>query len=196
MPEYSIDAPFALGQTYNGTTGDTSDAQNYEGREYVFSDTRWGNGAGIRARVVRNISTTTLVGGRLANLATTALTGAYYGCRIDGYASTTAQRCYPIDDLLGSTGVAPNDLCYIIVGGLAIVKTDLAPGAGLVINPGDQVVAVTASTSGATTSGRAKLADYTGATLLLANQIMNFFTAVSAATTANTNSDLLVQVRW
>jgi hypothetical protein len=196
MGDYLIEAPFNKGQTMFGqTSADTADSINYEGREYTFQDLRFGAGRETRVRVVRNIAATTLFGKRLANLALSALTGVYYGCRIDGYAFTTAQKAYPIDDEL-LQGVAPQDLCYIVVRGLCLVTVELAAAAGNVINPGDLVTAVTAVTSQATTAGRVIAADFTGATLLLANQINSYHQAISAATTGSTGADLLIDVRY
>lgn len=191
---YEIEAPFDRGQTYFGqTTGDSSDAQNYEGHEYTFQDLDFGAGIETRVRVVRNIAAVSLLPKRLANLATSGFTNGMYGTRIDGYTTTQGAKGYPIDNKL-AVGVQPNDLCYIVVRGLAVVTVALAAGAGNVIVAGASLAAVTAATSQATTAGRLALADYTGATLLLANNIMNSFVAISAATTANTGADLLIYV--
>jgi hypothetical protein len=87
-----------------------------------------------------------------------------------------------------------------VVQGPANILTNIA-GAGLAatINIGDQMVAASAATTGATTSGRLMSADYqTGSTgLTLAAMIVNRIgRAMSAATTNNTNTGILVDVGY
>ena len=77
-----------------------------------------------------------------------------------------------------------------------MVTTDLAGGANDVINIGDVLTALTAATSGATTAGRVKPQSLAGATSVLGLEIMNMIgRAMSAATTANTGANLLVDIR-
>lgn len=189
--------PFPKGSTwFNGSTADSSDAANYEGQEYEFTDNRFGTGMTTRVRVVRNIATISLASARLVNLATTGFTNGLYGTRVDGYANATAQRAFPLDDEL-TQPLAVNDLGYIIIGGPTLVTTGLGADAGNVINVGSKIVAITAAASTSTTAGRAVVADFTGATLLLANQVMHNFSAMSAATTANTGSSILAYIpKW
>lgn len=75
------------------------------------------------------------------------------------------------------------------------MTTSLAADATNLLPVGTILVALTAATSGSTTSGRPAPQDLTGATALLGNQIQNQIgTALSAKTTANTNADVLTLV--
>ena len=198
--------PFGLGETFSNnfaTSGSTADGTQYEGKEYVFEDinpqtktTR--SNQYKRVRIVRNISAGVLLPSRLVQFGLTPNSNGVYGGQVDGYASTTAQRCYPVDEFLPAAGVQVNDLFYIVVDGPAVILTDLASLAPS-IAVGDNLVSQTAATSGATTAGRlidqntASLTN--GATAVLANQIQNMIgRAMSAATTNQTNTGILVQV--
>ena len=119
---------------------------------------------------------------------------------MDGYARLFAARSFPVDEFLPSAGVAVNDLFWIVMQGPAIVLTGIACDAGNVITEGDRVVAATGATSQATTAGRVRTHDQDTAAnstgSALANQIFNAIgAALSAKTTANTNADLLVDVK-
>lgn len=187
--------PFSRGKTYfNGVTIDTSTTPyggtNLEGKEWVFEDTNYGTGLYVTCRVVRNVSGAALLPKRLVSFSST-----YYGQRVDGYATTTAQVAYPVDELLPTAGVVNNDLFYVVTKGPCLVKTDLAGGASNVIAVGDPLVSLTAATSGATTSGRIATASFAGATSVLALPVLNTLgRAMSAATTANTNGDMLTYI--
>lgn len=198
-------APFDRGQTfYNGGTIDTNNygGTNLEGHEQWFEDIVPGGGDGtaitqrtnfkVKCRIVRNVSGIALLPGRLASFQATA---GNYGNRVDGYATTTAARGYPIDEYLPAAGVPNGDLFWLVMEGPALVKTDLAGGANNVFSVGTAVVALTAVTSQSTTAGRVAPQDLTGATATLAAQIQNFIGyALTAKTTSNTNADMLVAV--
>lgn len=185
---------FSRGETiYNGQTIDSADllGTNLEGKEFLFQDTIRNTGIDIRARVVRNVSGIALLPKRLV----TFQKGQYYGRRVDGYATITSDRCFPVDELLPAAGVPNNDLFYIIMGGPALVKTDIASGANNVITTSTFLVSLTAATSGATTAGRVAPQDLSGATQVLAHEAVNAIgIAMSAQTTANTDNDVLVYV--
>lgn len=195
--------PFERGETfYNGATIDSSDlgGVNLEGKEWIFEDknpvtgvARTGNY--VRCRVVRNTNAAALLPKRIVSF---EADGAEYGCRVDGYATTTAAEGYPLDEYLPTAGLPANDLGYIVVDGPATVLTDIAAAAGNVVSAGGWVVALTAATSGATTAGRAAAQVLTGATAALAAQVQNRIgRALSAKTTANTNADMLILVgKW
>lgn len=194
--------PFSRGETYyNGGTIDTADlgGLNLEGKEWVFEDADGNTGVSrssrsVKCRVVRNTAAIALLPKRVARF---ELGANEYGSRVDGYATATAAEGFPIDEYLGAAGVPVNDLCYIVVEGPAVVLSGLTDF-GAVVAPGDWLVAITGATSGATTSGRVALQVLTGATAALADQVQNRIgRALSAATTANTNTDLLIHVgKW
>jgi hypothetical protein len=195
--------PFNRGETfYNGETIDSSDlgGVHLEGKEWVFEDANPTTGVArtanfVRCRVVRNTAAAALLPKRIVRF---EADGAEYGCRVDGYATTTAAEGYPLDEYLPTAGLPVNDLGYIVVDGPAIVTTDIAASATNVVSVGGWVVALTAATSGATTAGRIGAQDLTGATALLANQVQNRIgRALSAKTTNNTAADILVLVgKW
>ncbi len=171
------------------------------GMEYEFEDKAWGSspaslrsGKMVRCRLVRNSSGFALLPGRLVVFSTTA---GEHGSIIKGYARTTAaQQAFPVDEFCPTTGVPNDSMFYIVVKGPAMCKLALAPSANLAV--GDRVVAVTAATTGATTAGRIDIIDLTGATGLLANQILNYVgVALTARTTGETGTNVLCDVgQW
>jgi hypothetical protein len=197
--------PFPRGETFFGTseTVDTTSGAHLEGKEFQFRDVDPRSvGSGDRTgrvvtcRVVRNMSGTTIYGGYLCTFRATA---GKFGGQVDGLVDTSAELCYPADEYLPSAGVRDKDLFYIVVGGPALIKTPLSGDANNVFSVGSMVVGLTAATSGATTAGRAVAQDLTGATAPLGNNVQNRIgVALSAATTANTNSTILVDVfkKW
>lgn len=198
----NFDLPFDRGQTAQTglTTIDATVLNNLEGSEFDCQDVDPNTGIvrtgrPIRLRCVRNKSGGALLPKRLVQFSTTA---GEYGSWVTGYATVTADVAYPIDEYLPSTGVADNDLFYIVVSGPALVLTPLDAGSDNVINVGDVLNSLTAATSGATTAGRVASADFTGATTPLAKQIKNRIGyALTAKTTANANADLLCDVgKW
>ena len=194
--------PWLRGESYyNGGTIDTNDlgGENLEGKEWVFEDTNPTTGAVrtgeyVRCRVVRNSAAAALLPKRLVSF---ELSGAKYGCRVDGYARTTACEGYPLDEYLPTAGLPVGDLGYIVVDGPAVLLTSIADMSAD-IAAGDWVVALTGATSGATTAGRVHPQVLTGATALLANQVQNRIgRALSAKLTTGTAADLLVMVgKW
>lgn len=197
MSDISQAPPFARGN-YSGS----GEFAYLEGREFYFEDNSPLSGMAasrtgrlIKCRLVRNVAGFALLPKRLVTFSATA---GKYGARVDGYCDTTAEHAYPVDEYLPAAGVPDQCLFYIVVEGPAVVLTDLAGGANNLIALGGNVVGLTGATSGATTSGRVAPIDLTGATALLANQIMNRVgRALTARTTGNTNADILVDVgRW
>lgn len=206
---------FERGATYYGT--ETPDVNNLkgtqlEGKDYEFEDLDYSvqgvkpyrtHGVKNICRAVRNFSGISLLPKRLCKFVATA--GFASVTRIGGYGTLTGDApCFPIDEWLPSTGVQNYDLFYIITEGPATVLTDLAGAANNVWAVNDVVVALTAATSQATTAGRvAPLSsiDITGATSVLGaaleSAINRIGRAMSARTTAQTNSDLLVNIsKW
>lgn len=201
--------PFPRGETfYNGVTIDSNNlgGLQHEGKEWVFEDIDLSNtspGAKpartnrkVHARIVRNVSGIALLPKRQAKFKT-ATDGRFFGQRVDGYTTTTAEFSGGVvDEWLPAAGVPNNDLFWLVTKGPSKVLTDIATGAGSVFNVGDCVVALTAATSQATTAGRVAPQDLTGATALLANQVQNMIgRALSAVTTANTAADLLIDLK-
>lgn len=200
MSAISEASVFGRGETAGATA--VTDMVELEGYEKWFPDLDYSQ-RGVKprrtnrmvlCRIVRNNSGIALLPKRLGRIEATAGQGR---CRVDGYATTTAARGYPIDEFLPATGVADKDLFWIVLKGPAIVKTGLTT-LGATIAVGDMVVAQTAATSQATTAGRADARTFTstaatgvGLQAMLENAIGY---CLSAVTSDNTDSNLLVDV--
>lgn len=142
--------------------------------------------------IVRNVSGITLAPKQMVTWKT-----GYRGRRVDGYARlTAAEVAGVVDDKFSANGVPDGELFHLVVKGPCLVKTSLAGDATNVIADGGKLVAETAAASTGTTAGRLAPQDLTGATALLADQVQNCIgAAMSANTTAQTDRDLLVDLR-
>jgi hypothetical protein len=197
---------------YQGGTIDLNNLQgvNLEGQVKDFEDIQWDSsesakptrtgsapGAKVRCMLVRNLSGATLHKKRLASI--NPLTK-----RVDGYTITTAQRGFPIDEFLPDTGVPNGDLFWVVIAGRAIIRT-LMSGQTADIAAGDLIVAATvnsASTAAGTTGtpGRPDSIAISALTtaaqgLAVLRHARYAMEALSAATTGQTNTDLLVEVQ-
>lgn len=181
------DLPFDRGCTY-GVTDDTL-AVYMEGKEYIHQDKTYGTGMFVKVRCCRNNSGATLLGKRAAKFNLTAGKGEY---DVAGYCTVTAERTGIIDDLLPPTGVPDNDLFWLVISGPCLARTAVdATNANVAV--GDWLIALTAATTGATTAGRVYTDPLTGATSVLAQNLLGIVgQAMSAATTGNTNSNILI----
>lgn len=180
-----------------------TDLFQLEGVEMVFDDLDWSVTGPMKphrtyrkrlCRLVRNVSGVNLLPKRTAVYATAS---GLYGNRVDGYGSLTAQRLAGvIDEWLPSTGVPNLALFWITVEGPSLCLTDIASLGSATIAVGENVVGLTAATSQATTAGRIREQDLSGATAILADHAVNRIgVAMSAATTGQTNADILVDIR-
>jgi ketosteroid isomerase-like protein len=187
------------GFTYHGGTPDSiGKTLGLEGHPMRFMDDFPASG-GVRTKrsdsqvyaiLVRNVSGVTLTPGR-----TVSWKAAFRGRRIDGFTTTTAQEVAGVvDDQLPAAGVANNDLFWLIVKGPVLIKTPLAAGAGSVFAEGDVLVALTAATSQATTAGRPAVLASAATTNTAAAIINRFARVMSAMTTAQTNTNMLVDL--
>ncbi len=188
--------PFFRGNTFmNGSTIDTvndpTPGEQFEGKEYIFPDTVYGTGVPVKVRCVRNGSLLPVLPGLLY-----AFDPAYNRRRVLTATTVTSQKnVFPADELLPAAGAPVNDLFYLVISGPALIYTEATAGAGNVFAQGDQVIAVTAATSGAPDAGHIAVGATVGST---ANSNGYVGYAMSAATTGNTASGLLVMVesRW
>lgn len=188
--------PFGRGETwFSGTGATTTDPAAVVGKEWVFEDinpvTRVvRSNKSVLCRAVRNVSGISLLPRRLARYKNSA---GSFGLEVDGYTTTLAARGFPIDEFLPSTGVVANDIFWLVIRGPAECITDIAAVDD--INVGDKVVALTAVTSQATTAGRLDLAVFNASTTTQSEAVAHYIGhALSAATSGNTNSALLVEV--
>ncbi len=115
--------------------------------------------------------------------------------QVDGYCSSTNEACAGVvDEFIGSSGVAVNDLFWLAVKGPTLMKTPLEGDATNVIAMDDLLGALTAATSGATTAGRVGVIALTASGPGGLAAVNAFGRALSAKTTANTNADVLCDV--
>lgn len=200
--------PFGRGE-YEATAGALD---HLVGKEWTFEDINYGTtspgakpartGRYVRCRLVLNNSGISLLPKRLATFS--GPTGTNYGAQVKGYTATTAERGYPIDEFLPSTGVPDQSYFWIVVDGPATVLTPLVnTDFNGTVSEGQVMVALTAATSGATTAGRVAVQNITGSSqatdyTFVFNQIQNSVgRALSAKTTSNTNADLLIECgKW
>lgn len=188
-----------LGKTYHGGTPTSIGLSiDLEGAECMFRDEvrvrsqprQIRSGRYRTARLVRNVSGFALEPGRLVSWAP-----GFRGTRVAGYARLDGQEVAGVtDSFLPATGVANNDLFWVLRKGPALVRTPLAGNATNVFGEGDVVGALTAITSGAATAGR--LGQVASASTVLAHSVManRIGRAISAATTAMTNAEILIDL--
>lgn len=194
--------PFERGQT--ASTGlaavDATILDNLEGREYVVEDVNpntgdYRTGRLVRLRLVRNKAPFALLPKRAVKF---SLVAGKYGNQVIGYNTALAEHVVLVDEYLPATGVAVDDLFYVVIEGPGLALTALEADATNVITVGLKLVVAAGATSGATTAGRLIPQDLTGATALLGNQIQNAVgRALTAKTTTQTSSDVLVDCgKW
>jgi len=148
------DPPFALGQTLGVSSA--SDGKSWVGVVKTFPDVNPVTGVGRSNRVktcvaVRNTSGAALLPKRVVAFDTT-VAGLAGFTETKGYSAVTnEERVGVVDEHLPATGVAANDVYWVVVEGPTEVSVALS-GSDIVV--GDRLAAITAATSGATTAGR------------------------------------------
>lgn len=197
---------------YEGATPDSND--NFEGVlgvTKVFEDVDWGASGnvkpyrigirGVVCRLVKNVSGQTLYGKRLVQLDPTNPN------HILGYQDTLAKECYPLDEFLPAGGLVNNDLGWIVIKGPAMCLTGFA-GADFQttsIAAGDRLIATTVNggtTAAGTTGTAGRVAVFAIAAATTAGQFTQLLDAatnwigraLTARTSGNTNTDILVDV--
>lgn len=202
------DPPFGLGQTLPGKdSAGTLLNSKWLGQIHEFpvadltvaqirgSKSRQ-TGATVKAVCLRNTSGQTLYGKRIAKL---EIAGGRPNLEsVIGYADTLIEkRCVIIDEYIATGGVADDDIFWGVIAGPVTVKTAFA-GAGF---NGDiavdaPLVAATYANSTDPNGGRVsntKLANNTDAQGAIDNAVNMLGFALSSATTAQTDADLLIQ---
>lgn len=181
-----------------GSTAGTSAA--LEGTRKLFKDMDLSvrgmktprTGREVTCVLVRNDSGINLLPKRLC-----VWKAGYEGRRVDGYVTTDyARAAGVVDDWLPAAGVADDDLFWLVIRGPCLVKNDIAAAASAHINQGDYLVALTAASSQATTSGRVQSFVATSNVTNAVTQTLNKIGyALSGKTSANTNSDVLAEIQ-
>lgn len=184
-----------LGSTYHGgTPASILTSAGLEGSEASFRnitrnggapDTR-GDGRYLECRLVRNVSGIALEAGR-----TVSWKAGDRGTRVDGYTRSTSQEIAGVVDPFLNTGVAPNDLFWIVRKGPCKVK--LANPSGTV-SEGDFVGALTAASSQAVSSGRVTSITAT-TTALAVSAIQNIAGRVLVDAAAATEAEVDLDIR-
>jgi hypothetical protein len=149
-----VDPPFSLGQTLGVSSA--TDGTGWVGVVKNFPDVNPTTGRVRSNRVktcvaVRNTSGAALLPKRVVTFdSTTAGLAAFTETK--GYSAVTnEERVGVVDEYLPASGVAANDVYWVTVEGPTEVAVALS---GSDIVAGDRLAAITAATSGATTSGR------------------------------------------
>jgi hypothetical protein len=173
--------------------------KNLEGMEYFLRDSSPNYPSEetkrpVKLRLVRNKSGINLLPNRLVvmnpldNFNSTL-----------GYAAAADGECaYPVDEYLPATGVAPNDLFYVVTGGPAQVMLPAVSPDSVV--PGDLLVVKFLTSNVTVLAGRAGKAvfpdSYASAAdgLAIAAMVRNAFKSLS--TMAAVNGLVKVQVPW
>jgi hypothetical protein len=194
--------PWKLGDSLlNGRTP-SADEDGYpnlepqlEGKLYQFVDQTYGTGLPMMVRIVRN-STGSLV--KPAECYT--YDTDYPNRRVNARTTVLGANSIVADPLLPSAGIQDKDLFYAILSGPTLVTTPRS--AMVALAKGDALVAGTASTTGNQDAGCiARIADSLVAATTVAQHASNLDIsrnvlgrAMSAATTANTGAQILINM--
>lgn len=201
--------PFVRGGSwYEGSPIDTNNlgGKNIEGKEFLLevngpnaalTQQTDPSGRYVRVRVVRNASGVYLKPRRLVKYADSAADPLC--TKIAGYCTAVADRpAGVVDEFLPASGVAPNELFYIVVDGPTQFLQAATTAANLI--PGDRLVAAPyGATAGDDLGGRVAKQDLSGATAVLGNQLQNFVGICGAtnSTAGNTLTNCIVtRFRW
>lgn len=205
---------FNRSRTYadvNASSPAVTDGAVLEGYEKLFPDVNFTSGyaKAIRTgaynlcRMVRNVSGVQLpVSAQLLN----PVTGQVG--QIDGYTVIGGARGFVGDEWL-TQAVLNNDIFWVVLRGVSSVTTAWTADANNVINNATNSNELTAMTTACTSqgitgsggsatalsAGKVKNAVWTGATAVLAAEVSRVIGyALSAATTANTNTQILANI--
>lgn len=202
------DPPMELGEVLKGKDADGNLINGDKlGQIYTFpasrltSNIRGGKdrftGKPITAILLRNETGFTLLGKRLARLSRAAGYGQTQA--VDGYCAVLAdQSLVFVDGNLPSTGVPDDDIFWGIINGPTLALTPFEEGGvQKTVAAGDWLVGATGSTTGTSGVGRVACAGILAggslaATDAYAQAANRLARALSARTTGETNSDILV----
>jgi len=188
--------PFEIGSTYfGGENIDQNEGQHLEGMEFWVEDDDASvgtigaqparSGRKRRLRIVRNMNATALQACQIARLKDDGTSVRVLNGQVMGLCSSLAHKGYPVDEYLGSDGCKQYDLCYVVVDGLAKVRTDSAGDTNIPL--GALVI------PGSTTAGRVVEADLTVTGANLFNTLINGIGLAAEAVNA-TNAFFVVDV--
>ncbi len=203
MADNAVTLPL-LGHTYLSGPNRTPDStattsKAIEGIVKLFKNVNYNSTAGaavkdtttggeVTAILVRNVSTVSLLPGRVAVWKTLS-----QGKQVDGYSGVDGNYCKVagvVDPFLPSTGVAVNDLFWLFVKGPTLVKKSTDANT---LTSNDYVCAITAAASTSTTAGRIISFVATSDTTSAASQALNRL-GIAMSTSNTTNADILVRL--
>lgn len=188
------DPPFALGQTLGVSSA--TDGKSWVGVVKTFPDVNPVTGVVRSNRVktcvaVRNTSGAALLPKRVVTFDTTTAGLASF-TETKGYSAVTnEERVGVVDEYLPAAGVAANDVYWVTVDGPTEVAVALS---GSDIAVGDRLAAITAVTSGATTSGRVTASGVAAGTQLANNNSLGVI-GRACSTGATTGAAVLAVVK-
>lgn len=195
MADNVINLP-ARGKTY-GSSSATGVSVGLEGTVKVFKDIDYSGTSSVKTPrsaldvtciLTRNVSGVALLPKMLVTYKT-----LYQGRRVDGY-TVLDQGIVAgvVDEFLPSTGVANNDLFWLVVRGPSMC---LKSKDGNTLAKDDYVVSITAAASTtSTTAGRIMSIAATSNQTNAMSQALNRI-GIAMSTSATTNADILVNVK-
>lgn len=203
--------PFPIGRTwYQGRAADlaadvaagTLTGGEFLGRIYEVEDINYASTATVKplrsnarrkVMAVRNVSGATLARKRLVSLeiSTTLCVTSF-----DGYGWVLyQQRCYPIDEFIGTAGVADDDICWVVVEGPATCTNGAAVDTTEEIADGDALVVKAGTSATNADAGRVVKIDTTATDLPASAHIGLVGYSMGVRLTTEVTSDILVNIR-
>jgi len=201
----NVNTPCNLGQTYYGgnvpALAQWKETVDIEGMTAEFEDlapatTRGGvrqkrSGMPKKCRLVRNVTAGETV--LLPKMLVRYASGYRFQRVTSNVCVADEEAAGVVDECLPAAGVKYGDLFWITVDGQTLVKGHLD---GTAIAAGDKLLAATAATTNATTSGRVKSFVLTSDTTTMSPRDRNIVGfAISAATGGETNKDILCHIQ-
>lgn len=194
---YTVDLPMPIGTTLGPEK--TTDCEGMLGRQFVIQDKT--TKLVRKLRLVRNTSGGTLLPKMVVDWDSSA---TYIGTSVSNYHFTSdSEFAGVVDDQLPSTGVADDDIFYLIEEGPATVLVDTS---AVSVTKGGLLMGVTAagSTAATTALGRITPLSITGAAststdaataLIALNHFRGVIGKALSAATSGSTSGCLVDVR-
>lgn len=213
--QLASELPFELGETVKGTDVDGNIVTpDWAGKKFLLADSNMASsrtsprlsGRQLVGVPILNNSGVTLLGKRFARLKRAG--GRDDNTRVDGYSAALAEkRLVFIDEFLATSGVADKYYFWgILVGPVTALTPMVDADFNADIAVGAELVSATAVTTQATSGGRVSNLAFPAATSGVTTATFEAFkmaarlvgTALSARTSAETNSNILIDLcmRW
>ncbi len=216
MSRDNVSTPERGSTWYNGGTIDTNNLAGLEaeGATKVFEDINWAatglktvrtQARSVTCRLVRNMSGVTLYAKTLV------VVDPSNPNRVTGRARVLFEEAYPVDEFLPATGVPHGDLFWIVLSGPAVILTPMTGAEFNAVSIALNDFIGAATTNGGSTAAGSTVPAGRAAGLVPVNVALTTNTqylqllrdattyvgrAMSAMTSGQTNSNLLVDVGW